>query len=127
MARYKITYKDGSSICQMSAPDMRVPIAHGLSENKRVPISFDELDFTRLNLSFQEFPTDRMEIQNIARQVCNYGSNYGVVFNAANEPTAKDPERIFRRVKLKFVFVVLLIPDFIFFYDTVIFLLILYS
>ena len=80
-----VTYKDGSSICQMSAPDMRVPIAHGLSENKRVPISFDELDFTRLNLSFQEFPTDRMEIQNIARQVCNYGSNYGVVFNAANE------------------------------------------
>ena len=80
-----VTYKDGSSICQMCAPDMRVPIAHGLSENKRIPISFDELDFTRLNLSFQEFPTDRMEIQNIARQVCNNGTNYGAVFNAANE------------------------------------------
>ena len=80
-----VTYKDGSSICQMCAPDMRVPIAHGLSENRRIPISFDELDFTRLNLSFQEFPTDRMEIQNIARQVCNNGTNYGAVFNAANE------------------------------------------
>ena len=80
-----VTYKDGSSICQMSAPDMRVPIANGLSESNRISISFDELNFTSLNLSFQEFPKDRMEIQNIARQICNNGSNYGVVFNAANE------------------------------------------
>ena len=27
-----VTYRDGSSICQMSNPDMRVPIAHALSE-----------------------------------------------------------------------------------------------
>ena len=80
-----VTYKDGSSICQMSAPDMRVPIANGLSESNRISINFDELNFTSLNLSFQEFPKDRMEIQNIARQICNNGSNYGVVFNAANE------------------------------------------
>ena len=26
-----VTYRDGSSICQMSNPDMRVPIAHALS------------------------------------------------------------------------------------------------
>ena len=26
-----VTYKDGSSICQMSMPDMRVPIAHAVS------------------------------------------------------------------------------------------------
>jgi len=80
-----VTYRDGSSICQMSTPDMRVPIAHGLSEGNRIPISFDRLDFTSLNMSFQEFPKDRMEIQDIAREVCNKGSNYGVVFNAANE------------------------------------------
>ena len=41
--------------------------------------------FTSLNLTFQEFPKDRMEIQNIAREVCNEGSNLGTVFNAANE------------------------------------------
>ena len=80
-----VTYIDGSSICQMSSPDMRVPIAHALSDANRLPIDFDPLDFTSLNLSFQAFPSDRIEIENIAREVCNKGSNLGAVFNAANE------------------------------------------
>ena len=80
-----VTYVDGSSICQMSSPDMKVPIAHALSEKNRLTIDFNSLDFTSLNLTFQEFPKDRMEIQNIAREVCNEGSNLGTVFNAANE------------------------------------------
>tara|TARA_B100001142_G_scaffold298447_2_gene321635 strand:- start:15992 stop:17140 length:1149 start_codon:yes stop_codon:yes gene_type:complete len=80
-----VTYIDGSSICQMSSPDMRVPIAHALSNENRLPINFHALNFTSLNLSFQEFPSDRMKIQNIAREVCNKGSNLGSVFNAANE------------------------------------------
>ena len=69
----------------MSSPDMRVPIAHALSDANRLPIDFDPLDFTSLNLSFQAFPSDRIEIENIAREVCNKGSNLGAVFNAANE------------------------------------------
>ena len=80
-----VTYLDGSSICQMSSPDMRVPIAHALSDKRRVPINFDSLNFRSLNLSFQEFPLDRMQIQNIAREVCISGSNLGTVFNASNE------------------------------------------
>ena len=64
---------------------MRVPIAHALSNENRLPINFHALNFTSLNLSFQEFPSDRMKIQNIAREVCNKGSNIGSVFNAANE------------------------------------------
>ena len=80
-----VTYIDGSSICQMSAPDMRVPIAHALNDTARLPINFNALDFTSLNLSFQEFPADRMEIQDIAREVCNKGGLLGAIFNAANE------------------------------------------
>jgi len=80
-----VTFIDGSSICQMSAPDMRVPIAHALSEDKRLPIAFKNLDFSNLNLSFQEFPSDRSEIQDIAREVCNEGGFLGTIFNAANE------------------------------------------
>lgn len=80
-----VNYKDGSSICQMSSPDMRIPIANGLSEINRVPISFEQLDFTSLKLTFQKFPNDRKGIQDIAREVCNKGSNLGAVFNAANE------------------------------------------
>ena len=80
-----VTFIDGSSICQMSAPDMRVPIAHALSEEQRLPIDFNNLDFSNLNLSFQEFPSDRSEIQDIAREVCNEGGFLGTIFNAANE------------------------------------------
>ena len=80
-----VTYLDGSSICQMSSPDMRVPIAHALSDKRRVPINFDSLNFSSLNLSFQEFPFDRMQVQNIAREVCISRSILGAVFNASNE------------------------------------------
>ena len=80
-----VTYVDGSSICQMSSPDMQVPIAHALNDTARLPINFNSLDFTSLNLSFQEFPSDRMEIQDIAREVCNKGGLLGTIFNAANE------------------------------------------
>ena len=80
-----VTFIDGSSLCQMSAPDMRIPIAHALSEEQRLPIDFNNLDFSNLNLSFQEFPSDRNEIQDIAREVCNEGGFLGTIFNAANE------------------------------------------
>ena len=81
-----VTYKDGSSICQMSNPDMRVPISHALSlEEARLSLDFSEIDFSSLNLSFQEFPRDRLELVNIARNICNQGGSSGTVFNAANE------------------------------------------
>ena len=80
-----VTYVDGSSICQLSMPDMRVPIAHALSNINRLSIDFDPVDFTSLNLTFQEFPNDRKKIQDIARHVCNEGGHLGTIFNAANE------------------------------------------
>ena len=80
-----VTYKDGSSICQMSMPDMRVPIAHALSNEHRLPINFEKINFNDLNLSFHAFPEDRLQIQKIAREVCNSGGHLGTIFNAANE------------------------------------------
>ena len=80
-----VTYIDGSSICQLSKPDMRIPIAHALSNENRLNLDFDSIDFTNLELSFQEFPSDRMVIQDIAREVCNNGGLLGTIFNAANE------------------------------------------
>ena len=80
-----VTYVDGSSICQLSKPDMRIPIAHALSNENRLNIDFDSIDFANLKLSFQEFPSDRMGIQDIAREVCNIGGSLGTIFNAANE------------------------------------------
>jgi len=86
-----VTYKDGSSICQMSNPDMRVPIAHALSLNKeRLSLNFSEIDFSSLRLSFQDIPQDRQELVNLARCICNEGGSLGVVFNAANEIAVKN-------------------------------------
>ena len=80
-----VTYKDGSSISQMSNPNMEVPIANALGDSNKVGIEYAKLDFTNLNLSFQEFPSDRSKLQNLAREICNAGGSSGLVFNAANE------------------------------------------
>ena len=81
-----VTYKDGSSICQMSNPDMRVPIAHALSiNNKRLNLDFSQINFSSLSLTFQKIPEDRSQIFDIARYVCNNGGSSGTIFNAANE------------------------------------------
>tara|TARA_B100000795_G_C22803581_1_gene443336 strand:+ start:3778 stop:4929 length:1152 start_codon:yes stop_codon:yes gene_type:complete len=80
-----VTYIDGSSISQMSNPNMEVPIANALSDIRKVPIAFKELDFSNLKLSFQEFPSDRSKLENLAREICNTGGSSGLVFNAANE------------------------------------------
>ena len=81
-----VTYKDGSSISQMSNPDMRVPIAHALSvSDRRLNLDFSEIDFSSLNLTFQKIPEDRTQIFDIARYVCNKKGSSGIIFNAANE------------------------------------------
>ena len=80
-----VTYVDGSSIAHMSNPDMTVPIANALSNNRKIPIQFNPMDLNGLNLSFEAFPKDRLFLEKMARDVCNEGGLTGTVFNAANE------------------------------------------
>ena len=80
-----VTYNDGSSICQMSNPDMRVPIANALSNDDRLSIPFDPLDFDNLKLSFESFPSDRIEIVQLAREAAREENSKAIFFNAANE------------------------------------------
>jgi 1-deoxy-D-xylulose-5-phosphate reductoisomerase len=69
----------------MSNPDMRVPIAHALSDENRLNINFRELDFDNLSLSFSAFPKSRKMMEDLAREVCKIKNGSGIVFNAANE------------------------------------------
>ena len=85
-----VTYIDGSSLCHMSNPDMKVPISHALSDSNRLPINFLEIDFSSLELSFKNFPSDRKNLENIAREICNVGGSSGTIFNAANEVAVQD-------------------------------------
>ncbi len=80
-----VTFNDGSSICQMSNPDMRVPIANAMSDDKRLSIPFQPIDFNNLKLNFESFPNDRAEIVNLAREAVREDSSKGIYFNAANE------------------------------------------
>ena len=80
-----VTYTDGSSIAHMSNPNMSVPIANALSNNRKIPIQFNPMDFSDLNLSFKAFPKDRLFLERMARDVCNEGGLTGTIFNAANE------------------------------------------
>ena len=80
-----VTFNDGSSICQMSNPDMRVPIANAMSYDKRLLIPFQPIDFNNLKLNFESFPNDRVEIVQLAREAAREDSSKGIYFNAANE------------------------------------------
>jgi len=80
-----VTYIDGSTIAQMSNPNMEVPIANALGLDKRLPINFEAIDFTGLNLSFEPISDGREGIFDMAREVCNKKGNLGVIFNASNE------------------------------------------
>ena len=80
-----VTFNDGSSICQMSNPDMRVPIANAMSYDKRLSIPFKPIDFNNLKLNFESFPNDRAEIVNLAREAVREDNSKGIYFNAANE------------------------------------------
>ena len=80
-----VTFNDGSSICQMSNPDMRIPIANAMSYDNRLSIPFQPIDFNNLKLNFESFPNDRAEIVNLAREAVREDSSKGIYFNAANE------------------------------------------
>ena len=80
-----VTFNDGSSICQMSNPDMRVPIANAMSDDNRLSIPFQPIDFNNLKLNFESFPNDRAEIVHFAREAVREDSSKGIYFNAANE------------------------------------------
>ena len=93
-----VSFKDGSSICQMSNPDMRVPIANAMSHEKRLSIPFQPINFNNLKLNFESFPNDRAEIVNLAREVVREDSSKGIYFNAANEVAVEN----FLKGRIKF-------------------------
>ena len=80
-----VTFIDGSTIAQMSNPNMEVPIANALGLDQRLPINFEAINFPGLNLSFEPILDGRDVIFEMAREVCNKKGNLGVIFNASNE------------------------------------------
>ncbi len=81
-----VAFKDGTMIAAMSAPDMRMPIAHCLSWPKRGHDAGLGLDLAKVGkLTFEKPDLDRFPALRIARQALDAGGWATNTLNAANE------------------------------------------
>ena len=81
-----VQYLDTSVVAQLGTPDMRVPIAYGLSWPGRVFSGAKALDFRTLSdLTFEVLDTQRFPCMNLAWEVLHAPSGTPAILNAANE------------------------------------------
>jgi 1-deoxy-D-xylulose-5-phosphate reductoisomerase len=85
-----VQYRDNSIVAQLGTPDMRVPIAYGLSWPKRMASGAKALDFEALGaLSFESFKSADHQARfpglGLAWQVLNAPVGTPAILNAANE------------------------------------------
>ena len=81
-----VEFIDGSVIAQASPPDMKLPIALGMSWPDRIPAVSNPVDWTQSH-SWVFEPLDEQVFTSVklARQVGQAGKSYPAVYNAANE------------------------------------------
>ena len=81
-----VTFHDGSTIAQVSPPDMRLPIQLGLSWPDRLDGSFVAMDWsTPQSWTFEPADRDTFRALDLAEQAGRAGGVAPAVLNAANE------------------------------------------
>lgn len=81
-----VQYVDGSVLAQMGNPDMRTPIAHGLSYPMRMESGVKALDFSQLHdFSFSPACEKRFPNLYLAIEASRAGQSATTALNAANE------------------------------------------
>lgn len=86
MVHSMVEFADGSTIAQVSNPDMRLPIALGLDWPRRIPGAVAPVDWTRAHdWRFEPLDEATFPAVRLAKQAGAAGSSYPAVFNAANE------------------------------------------
>lgn len=81
-----VEFADGSTIAQASPPDMRLPIALGLSWPDRVPDVATPCDWTRAgSWTFEPLDEDVFGAVALARAAVGASGTHPAVYNAANE------------------------------------------
>ena len=81
-----VEFEDGSSIAQLSPPDMKLPIQYALSYPDRWDSSREKMDFSQpFQLDFEPPDPDRFPALELGREVARQGGTAGAVLNAANE------------------------------------------
>jgi 1-deoxy-D-xylulose-5-phosphate reductoisomerase len=81
-----VEYIDGSVLAQLSAPDMRTPIAHALAWPERISSGVQFLDLLKVGrLDFQAPDPDKFRCLALAQAAARAGGLSPVLLNAANE------------------------------------------
>lgn len=103
-----VEFHDGSVIAQCSPPDMKLPIALGMSWPERVPNVSSPVDWAKSHSwIFEPLDESVFGAVALARQVGTAGLTYPAVFNAANEQAVD----AFHEGRLNFVGIVDLISE----------------
>jgi len=98
-----VEFADGSTLAQASPPDMRIPIALGLSWPDRVPDAAPACDWTReATWEFLPLDHDAFPAVSLASQAAAAGRTAPAVYNAANEACVE----AFRAGRLPFTAIV---------------------
>jgi 1-deoxy-D-xylulose-5-phosphate reductoisomerase len=81
-----VEFVDGSTIAQMSPPDMKMPIQYALTYPERWPGPAAKMDWTvGQRLDFEPPDFDRFPALALGLEVARVGGTAGAVLNAANE------------------------------------------
>jgi 1-deoxy-D-xylulose-5-phosphate reductoisomerase len=81
-----VEYEDGSVLAQLSAPDMRTPIAQALASPARMPAGVEFLDLVRAGrLEFLAPDPERFPCLRHAREAARLGGLHCASLNAADE------------------------------------------
>ena len=81
-----VEFTDGSTIAQLSMPDMRLPIGYALAYPNRIATPFGRIDWTALRrLDFEQPDTDTFRCLSLAYAAGREGGSAPAWLNAANE------------------------------------------
>lgn len=81
-----VEYDDGSVLAEMGSPDMRTPIAYGLSWPERIESGVSSLDLFKVaQLNFEKPDEERFPCLRLAAEAYRKGGTACAILNAANE------------------------------------------
>jgi len=81
-----VTYKDGSTLAQMSRPTMQIPIAYAINFPDRLALQHQDLDLPSLaNMTFFKPDLKRFPLLKLAMDTASSGQASQIIANCANE------------------------------------------
>lgn len=81
-----VEYIDGSTLAQLSPPNMKGPIAYAINWPSRLPAATSAMDWSqKYSLEFEPIDNERFPVIELARRCGELGGGLPAIFNAANE------------------------------------------